>query len=113
MAGEWREVQIEEIKAQSDYALATGPFGSSIGSRFFQDQGIPVLRGSNLSANVADRLIDDGIVFLSPEKAREFSRSIVRDGDLIFTCWGTINQVGLVDRRAAYHEYVISNKQMK
>ncbi len=35
------------------------------------------------------------------------------DGDLIFTCWGTINQVGLIDRSARYRRYVISNKQMK
>jgi type I restriction enzyme, S subunit len=37
----------------------------------------------------------------------------VRRGDLVFTCWGTINQVGLIDDSAAYPEYVISNKQMK
>jgi type I restriction enzyme S subunit len=37
----------------------------------------------------------------------------VRRGDLIFTCWGTINQVGLIDESAGYDKYVISNKQMK
>ncbi len=40
-------------------------------------------------------------------------RSTVRYGDLIFTCWGTINQVGLVDEDAFWSEYIISNKQMK
>jgi type I restriction enzyme S subunit len=113
MAGEWREVAVEELKAQTENALATGPFGSSIGSRFFTDFGVPVIRGSNLSEDIGTRLNDDGIVFLSPEKAQEFSRSTVRDGDLVFTCWGTVNQVGLIDRRAAYREYIISNKQMK
>jgi type I restriction enzyme, S subunit len=52
-------------------------------------------------------------VFLDPEKAAEFHRSTVHDGDLIFTSWGTINQVGLIDGSASFHEYVISNKQMK
>ena len=113
MEGEWREVAVEEIKAQSENALATGPFGSSIGSRFFADSGVPVIRGSNLSEDIGTRLNDQGLVFLSPDKAREFSRSTVRDGDLVFTCWGTVNQVGLIDRRAAYREYIISNKQMK
>jgi len=113
MAGEWREVAVEELKAGVENALATGPFGSSIGSRFFSDTGVPVIRGSNLSEDIGTRLVDDRLVFLSPEKAREFSRSTVRDGDLVFTCWGTVNQVGLVDRRAAYREYIISNKQMK
>src|SRR5437660_12551136 len=113
MAREWREVAVEEIKGQSENALATGPFGSSIGSRFFADSGVPVIRGSNLSEDVGTRLNDEGLVFLPPGKAREFARSTVRDGDLVFTCWGTVNQVGLIDRRAAYREYVISNKQMK
>ena len=113
MEGEWREVAVEEIKAQSENALATGPFGSSIGSRFFAGSGVPVIRGSNLSEDIGVRLNDQGLVFLSLDKAREFSRSTVRDGDLVFTCWGTVNQVGLIDRRAAYREYIISNKQMK
>ena len=113
MEGEWCEVAVEEIKAQSENALATGPFGSSIGSRFFADSGVPVIRGSNLSEDIGTRLNDQGLVFLSPNKAREFSRSTVRDGDLVFTCWGTVNQVGLIDRRAAHQEYIISNKQMK
>lgn len=113
MAGEWREVTVEEIKAESENALATGPFGSSIGSRFFTGTGVPVIRGSNLSEDIGTRLNNHGLVFLSPEKARQFARSTVREGDLVFTCWGTVNQVGLVDHRAAHREYIISNKQMK
>ena len=103
LEGEWREVTVDEIKAQSENALATGPFGSSIGSRFFEDSGVPVIRGSNLSENIGTRLNDERLVFLSPDKAREFARSTVRDGDLVFTCWGTVNQVGLMiaERRSA------------
>jgi type I restriction enzyme, S subunit len=110
---EWREVSVDEIKVPSENALATGPFGSSIGSRFFTASGIPVIRGSNLSEDIGTRLNDEGLVFLTPDKAQEFSRSTVREGDLVFTCWGTVNQIGLIDRRATYREYVISNKQMK
>ena len=58
-------------------------------------------------------MIDTGLVYLSSDKAAEFKRSIVRRGDLVFTCWGTINQVGLIDERSRYEFYVISNKQMK
>jgi len=113
MGSEWREVRVEEIKSSAPSALATGPFGSAIGSRFFQDSGVPVLRGSNLSEDVGRRLVEDDLAFLSPEKASEFKRSIARRGDLVFTCWGTIGQVGLVDDRSRFHEYVVSNKQMK
>ncbi len=113
MGSEWASVTIEELAAASENALATGPFGSRIGSRFFVESGVPVIRGSNLCEDTSVRLKDDGLVFLSPEKAREFARSTVHDGDLVFTCWGTVDQVGLVDRRATFREYVISNKQMK
>jgi type I restriction enzyme S subunit len=113
MVGDWIEVSVEDIKAPSANSLATGPFGSSISSRFFQDSGIPVIRGSNLSEDIDKRLVYKDTVFVSEEKAQKFSRSIVRRGDLVFTCWGTIGQVGLIDERSRYPEYVISNKQMK
>jgi len=113
MATDWLEVTVEDIKSPTPNALATGPFGSSISARFFRKQGVPVIRGSNLTDDVGSRLIDDGWVFVSAEKAREFARSTVQRGDLIFTCWGTIGQVGLIDSRCPYNEYVISNKQMK
>ena len=74
---------------------------------------MPVIRGSNLSQDVGIRLLDDGLVFLTEEKAKEFKRSMAQRGDLVFTCWGTIDQVGLIDDRARFREYVISNKQMK
>jgi type I restriction enzyme S subunit len=110
---DWEVVSVEEISAKHPHALATGPFGSSISSKYFKNSGIPVIRGGNMSAETTSRLIDDDLVFLSLEKAAEFRRSTVRDGDLIFTCWGTINQVGLIDETTRYSEYVISNKQMK
>lgn len=109
----WRETTIAELASPAANALSTGPFGSAISAKHFVDEGIPVLRGSNLSLEVGIRLNDRGLAFLPPEKAAEFTRSVARRGDLVFTCWGTIGQVGLVDDRAKYTEYVVSNKQMK
>lgn len=109
----WTEHSVADVAAKVRYALATGPFGSAISSRFFQADGIPVIRGGNLSQDVGTRLIDDDWVFISEAKAAEFSRSVVRRDDLVFTCWGTIDQVGLIDDSAKYLQYVISNKQMK
>ncbi|MCI1788702.1 MAG: restriction endonuclease subunit S [Actinomyces sp.] len=109
----WPIVTVADIAARSKNAMATGPFGSSIGSRFFRPFGVPIVRGSNLSTDPEIRFSDADLVFLDAEKAIEFSRSIAKQGDLIFSCWGTINQVGLLDGTSAYREYVISNKQMK
>lgn len=111
--GGWKTMTVAELAAPGPDSLATGPFGSSISSRFFRNAGVPVIRGGNLSTDSTVRLKDENLVFLDPEKASEFSRSTVRPGDLVFTCWGTINQVGLIDESAAYEKYVISNKQMK
>jgi hypothetical protein len=61
MAREWREVAVEDIRAPSENALATGPFGSSIGSRFLATSGIPVIRGSNLSQDIGTRLNVDRV----------------------------------------------------
>lgn len=104
---------IQDLAADRKSALATGPFGSSIGSKTFQNDGLPVIRGSNLSEAVGIRLKDDGLVFIDPELAEKFTRSKAVRGDLVFTCWGTVNQVGLIDERSKHEEYIVSNKQMK
>jgi type I restriction enzyme S subunit len=113
MVSEWDELTIDELKSPAPNALATGPFGSAISSKFFVESGTPVIRGSNLSQDVGVRLIDEGLVFLGEEKKKEFARSVARKGDLVFTCWGTIDQVGLIDKRSRYEKYIVSNKQMK
>ena len=90
----------------------TGPFGSAIGSRFFVSEGVPVIRGNNLSL-ARTKFIDDGFVFLTEKKAEEFRNLEARPGDLIFTAAGTIGQVGLIPARPRYRRYIISNKQMR
>lgn len=72
-----------------------------------------MLRGSNLSEDVGKRLDEEQLVFLDPELAAGFQRSTARVGDLVFTCWGSIGQIGLIDSAARYPKYVVSNKQMK
>lgn len=113
MSSEWRIARVEEIAAPFSTALATGPFGSAISAKYFVDSGVPVIRGSNLSADASTRLIDANLAFISHEKASEFQRSVAKRGDLVFTCWGTINQVGLIDSRSKFDSYIVSNKQMK
>ncbi|EMI25969.1 restriction modification system DNA specificity subunit [Rhodopirellula europaea SH398] len=110
---EWRECLVEDIAAKHRHAMSTGPFGSAISSKFFVDDGVPVIRGGNLSPDVGVRIKDEGLVFVTDQKAAEFERSVVTHGDIVFTCWGTINQIGLIDATARYQRYIISNKQMK
>ena len=113
MSSDWKILQASQVCGKHKSAMSTGPFGSAISSRFFVDSGVPVIRGGNLSQDIGTRLNHENLVFITEDKAREFERSTVKHGDLIFTCWGTIDQVGLIDERSHYEEYIISNKQMK
>jgi type I restriction enzyme S subunit len=52
MAGEWREVRIEEIER-----VAMGPFGSSIRVETFVPDGVPVISGQHLHGFKLDDLM--------------------------------------------------------
>lgn len=110
---EWRTYALGNLGAPQENAFATGPFGSSISRKYFVDEGIPVIRGSNLSTDVGTMLKDEQFVFVDEDMAAKFPRSIVRRGDLLFTCWGTVGQVGYVPDESKYERYIVSNKQMK
>lgn len=110
---DWREVALGDLVIQESNGFATGPFGSAVSAKSFALTGTPMIRGSNLSLNIGVRLSDDEVVFIGDEIVERYSRSIAVLGDLIFTCWGTVGQVGLIDSRARYEKYLVSNKQMK
>ena len=102
---------LEQVCLQEKRAIISGPFGSNISSKYFVDNGIPVIRGNNLSLNF-DKFFDEGFVFVTKEKADELKCYAYRD-DLVFTAAGTIGQVGLIPQNSKYEEYVISNKQIR
>jgi type I restriction enzyme S subunit len=108
----WPLAKLEDVALPSKGSIVSGPFGSNIGSRFFVDEGIPVIRGSNLT--FGDRaFIDDGFVFLTEDKAAEFKNCEAIAGDLIFTAAGTIGQVGIIPAETRFDRYIISNKQLR
>lgn len=93
--------------------FSTGPFGSAVSSKNFVAFGVPMIRGSNLSVDVGTRLVEDDLVFVPNELVESFPRALARPGDLIFTCWGTVGQIGYLDGTTRFAEYLVSNKQMK
>jgi len=107
----WTLETTDTVKA-AGRSIVSGPFGSNIGKRFFVDQGVPVIRGNNLSLRM-ERFSDSGFVFLSEEKAKEFVNCEAHPDDLIFTAAGTIGQVGLIPKTPKYLKYIISNKQLR
>lgn len=108
----WPNVSIAEIAAPIGKAIVSGPFGSNIGSRFFVDDGVPVIRGNNLTLG-RKKFVDDGFVFITEEKAHELRNCEALPGDIVFTAAGTLGQVGLIPRHPRFPRYIISNKQLR
>ncbi|MEI6542469.1 MAG: restriction endonuclease subunit S [Methylococcales bacterium] len=102
--------------ANQGKVFASGPFGSSIGSQFYRDDGVPVIRGNNLSLDGnKPKYTDDGYVFLTEDKADELSNAEVLAGDLVFTARGTVGQVGLVptDGSIKWSRAILSANQLR
>jgi type I restriction enzyme S subunit len=81
----WRWVKLEEIADKSHYALSSGPFGSNLTSAHYQNTGVPVLRGLNISDG---QLSLEDLKFISEEKAKELARSEVKPGDVVVVAVG-------------------------
>ena len=103
---ERKEYKLGDLAFAPKKAIISGPFGSNIGSRFFVNEGIPVIRGNNLP-NDMRRFNDEGFVYLTQEKADELNCYAIKD-DLLFTAAGTIGQVGILTGIEKYEKYVIS-----
>ena len=61
---------LEQICLKEKGSIISGPFGSNISSKYFVDNGLPVIRGNNLSLSF-DKFYDNGFVFITQEKADE------------------------------------------
>jgi len=108
----WQVMTVEEIKATDKKSIISGPFGSNISSKYFVNDGMPVIRGNNLSLGVGIKFKDEGFVYITQKKANELNTWASKN-DLIFTAVGTIGQVGLLTGLEKYEKYIISNKQLR
>ncbi len=89
-----------------------GPFGSNLPASAYQHDGIPVIRGVNLSLG-EERFKDHNYVFVSEKTAKRLKRSVCQAGDLIFTKKGTLGQTGIVPAKNDYKRFLLSSNQMR
>ena len=108
----WSKVHLEDIALHEKGAIVSGPFGSNISAKYFVEEGVPVIRGNNLSKG-RTKFIDEGFAYLTEVKAAEFRNCIAVADDIVFTAAGSIGQVGIIPPDSTYEEYVISNKQLR
>ena len=109
MAGEWRTFTVDQIKANDGRAIAIGPFGSRMKADAYVANGVPVIRGNNISGT---RVFVDDFVFVSEETADELRSCNVFAGDLVFPHRGAIGQVGIVPDDGT-RRYMLSTSLMK
>lgn len=100
----WTVSTIGEISSR----IAMGPFGSRITRDNFVLNGVPVIRGGNLT----DGFIDKDFVYLSESKAEELKNSIASALDIVITHRGTLGQVGIIPSVSKFPRYVVSQSQM-
>ena len=102
---EWKEFRLSDVALK----FAMGPFGSNIKAENFTNQGVPVIRGTNLNYY---RYVDGEFVYLTDEKANQLKSSNCFPGDIVITHRGTLGQVGLIPY-GKFDRYVISQSGMK
>jgi type I restriction enzyme S subunit len=109
---DWKWIPLGQLADPNVRAIVSGPFGSNISSKFFTNEGIPVIRGNNLTTG-AQKFVDAGFVFVTPDKAKELGNVDAVADDIIFTAAGSLGQVGIIPFKTRYPLYIISNKQMR
>ena len=108
----WPKVQLQAIALHEKGAIVSGPLGSNISAKYFVEEGVPVIRGNNLTKG-RTKFIDEGFAYLTEAKAAEFRNCIAVANNIVFTAAGSIGQVGMIPPDSRYEEYVISNKQLR
>ena len=112
MASERSQATLGSIAIKQGYGLVDGPFGSNLPASLYTDEGVPVIRGSNLALGTS-RFRAHEFVFVSWDTAKRLARSLCRPLDIIFTKKGTLGQTGLVPEGGKYNQYLLSSNQMK
>lgn len=77
---------INEIKGEEKYSLSSGPFGSSLTSQHYKENGVIILRGTNITSGTLDL---KNVKFISEEKAIELKRSEIKPGDIVIVAVGS------------------------
>ena len=93
-----------------DACVIGGPFGSKLTQKDYRDDGVPVIRGTNMQGG---RTISGDFVYVSEDKwSRDFKTNTARPGDIIITQRGTLGQVSTIPPEFKYDNLVVSQSQM-
>jgi len=94
MENNWPKVTIESIQSTEKGSIAIGPFGSRLKSDNYVDEGVPVIRGTNVTGGLSFK---GEFVFITEKKADSLGSCNVYKNELVFPHRGSIGEVGIVD----------------
>jgi type I restriction enzyme S subunit len=83
--GRYNFVSLESLASSKRHSLSSGPFGSSLTSKDYVDEGTLVLRGLNVTGG---EISFHDCKFVSESKARELARSLVSPMDIVIVAVG-------------------------
>lgn len=78
-------LEIKEVASKKKHSLSSGPFGSSLTSKHYVEDGVIVLRGTNVTSGKMD--LKD-VKYISEDKAEELKRSALYPGDVVIVAVG-------------------------
>jgi type I restriction enzyme, S subunit len=79
------KVKLKDLAAKRQHALSSGPFGSSLTSAHYVEEGVLVLRGKNITER---KLNLSDCKYITEEKAALLDRSAVKPGDVVVIAVG-------------------------
>ena len=86
---EWEVKEIQELLANVDPPMRSGPFGSALLKEELLESGIPLLGIDNV---LPEEFVPDFKRFVAPKKAKQFRRFRVRPRDVMVTIMGTVGR---------------------
>ncbi|WP_201612146.1 restriction endonuclease subunit S [Psychrobacter immobilis] len=111
MASNWIETTLGGI-ADPCGGVVDGPFGSNLPASSYVTEGIPVIRGSNLSLG-KEKFKQHEFVYISQDAFEKLQRSECLPDDIIFTKKGTLGQTGIIPNPSIFTRYILSSNQMR
>jgi type I restriction enzyme S subunit len=106
----WQRVRFKDVAENKKFAIVDGPFGTQLHADEYLNEGIPVVRVTNLSFN--GKFLEEKFVFINKKKANILKRSEVIPGDIIIAKTGaTIGKSGIFPTNL--HKGIIASSCVK
>lgn len=81
----WELLSFKDIASTKEYSISSGPFGSSLGTKDYVQNGIPIIRGANIKNG---KFVSKDFVYVTKATSDKLKRSSIYPNDLIIVAVG-------------------------